>query len=284
MIRSVMITGASSGIGAACALHLDGLGLAVFAGVRRDQDGEALRRRASDRLRSVLIDVTDDESVAQAAETVGDVVGEAGLAGLVNNAGLAIAGPLEALPLAEVRRQMEVNVFGQVAVTQAFLPLLRKCTGRVVNMGSISGKVAMPLLGPYAASKFALEALTDSLRLELAAWGLHVAIIEPGTVATPIWERSGKQFDAMVEALPDEARARYRPLIDGMLRAVEKATAKAASPDKVARAVAHALTAHRPKTRYTVGRDAKLMALLLRPLPDRIRDRLILLSLGVRRA
>src|SRR6266568_4897165 len=161
---SVVVTGASTGIGEACALRLDRRGFRVFAGVRREVDGGALKQKASSRLTPILLDVTDASSIKSAAAAVVAALGEEGLSGLVNNAGIAIAGPLEFLPIDELRRQFEVNVIGQIAVTQAFLPLLRKGHGRIVNMGSIAGKSALPFTGPYCASKFALEALTDSLR------------------------------------------------------------------------------------------------------------------------
>src|SRR5439155_3574156 len=147
--KSIVITGASTGIGRACALRLDRMGFRVFAGVRKTEDGEALKQQASERLTPVVIDVTDVASIARAAEMVAAEVGEAGLAGLVNDAGIAVAGPLEFIPIEELRKQLEVNVIGQIAVTQVFLPLLRKGHGRIVNMGSISGRLAVPLLGPY---------------------------------------------------------------------------------------------------------------------------------------
>ncbi|GBL40485.1 dehydrogenase/reductase SDR family member 9 [Nitrospirota bacterium] len=169
--QSVVITGASTGIGAACALHLDAMGFQVFAGVRRREDGAALKARGSQRLLPVRLDVTDEVSIAQAAALVKEAVGEEGIAGLVNNAGIAVAGPLEVLPIPELRKQFEVNVIGAVAVTQAFLPLVRIGRGRIVNMGSIAGRATMPFLGPYSMSKFALEAMTTALRLELDTWG-----------------------------------------------------------------------------------------------------------------
>jgi NAD(P)-dependent dehydrogenase (short-subunit alcohol dehydrogenase family) len=279
-----MITGASSGIGAACALRLDGMGYAVFAGVRKSADGDRLAAQASTQLTPVIIDVTDAESVVSAARTFGEHLGDAGLDGLVNNAGIAVAGPLEVLPLESFRRQLEVNVIGQLAVTQAFAPLLRKVRGRIVNMSSISGKVTLPMLGPYATSKFALEAMSDALRMELCGSGVSVTLIEPGTVITPIWDRSTSQANEMIDALPEAHRERYRPLIVAMEDAAAKAQKKAVSADDVARVVVKALTARRPKTRYLVGTDARLMAHLLRRLPDRWRDLLILRWLGLRGA
>lgn len=280
--RSVMITGASSGIGAACALRFDGMGYAVFAGVRKSADGDRIAAQASELLTPVIIDVTDAESAVSAARTVSEHLGDAGLDGLVNNAGIAVAGPLEVLPLESFRRQIEVNVIGQLAVTQAFATLLRKARGCIVNMSSISGKVALPMLGPYATSKFALEAMSDALRMELCGSGVSVILIEPGTVATPIWDRSTSQANEMIDALPEAHRERYRPLIVAMEDAAAQAQKKAVSADDVAKVVAKALTVRRPKARYLVGKDAKLMAHLLRRLPDRWRDLLILWRLGLR--
>lgn len=271
---AVVITGASKGIGRACALRLDRAGFRVFAGVRRDADAEALRTAASERLTPLRIDVADAGSIAAAARSVADAVGETGLAGLVNNAGVAIAGPLEFLPPAELRRQLEVNVVGQVAVTQALLPLLRRARGRIVNMGSISGLSALPFTGAYAASKHALEAITDALRVELLPWGIHVVVIEPGVIATPIWETSIHAAEQIMEGYPPEASEYYGAVLERVKETAMRGATHGLPPDAVARAVEHALTARRPKTRYLVGRDARLRA-RLRWLPDRIRDRLI---------
>ena len=186
----IVVTGASSGIGAACARHLDSLGFTVWAGVRKKQDGEQLARLTSARLHILMLDVTDLESIAAAAHTLSEAAGATGLAGLVNNAGISVAGPLELLPLSEVRTQFEVNVLGALGVTQALLPLLRKARGRLVNISSIAGLAATPFLGAYCGSKFALEAMSDALRLELAPWGIAVSLIEPGAVQSQIWERA----------------------------------------------------------------------------------------------
>ena len=273
--RTVVISGASTGIGAACALHLDRLGFTVFAGVRRETDGVVLNAKASPRLQPVLLDVTDAASIDQARQLVTGLVGEVGLAGLVNNAGIAVAGPLEAVPIPDLRRQFEVNVIGQVAVTQAFLPLLRKGRGRIVNMGSIAGRAALPLMGPYSASKFALEALTDALRLEVQQWGIQVSIVEPGAIATPIWEKSGAKADELEASTVGELKDLYAAVVAGVRGRVAEAAARAIPAEAVARAVEHALTADRPKTRYLVGRDATLRAIMVKLLPDRLSDRLM---------
>ena len=271
----IVITGASSGIGEACALHLDGLGYRVFAGVRDPADGEALKAKASARLTTVLLDVTDPDSIDRAAETVKAAVGAAGLAGLVNNAGIGVGGPMEVVSLAELRKQFEVNVIGQVAVTQAFLPLLRQGRGRIVNMGSIAGRAATPFLGPYAASKFALEALTDAMRMELRPWGIHVAIVEPGAIESRIWEKARHMAVRREAEASPEAKAHYGEAAARVREAMEQAARRAIPAVAVARAVAHALRAARPKTRYLVGLDARIRAALTAWLPDRVQDWLL---------
>lgn len=273
--QTVIITGASTGIGAACALQLDRLGWQVFAGVRQPADGAALQQQASGPLTPILLDVTDAGVIAAAAETVAAAVGQAGLAGLVNNAGIALGGPLEFLPIAELRRQLEVNAIAPVAVTQAFLPLLRRGRGRVVNIGSISGRIAMPFIGPYSASKFALAALTDSLRVELRPWGIEVALIEPGPIATPIWDKSLALADDLAGSLPPQGHDLYGAAMAAARETIARASRSGIPPEAVAQVVVHALTARRPKTRYLVGRGVWLAALFAKFVPDRLRDWLI---------
>jgi len=280
---AVLVTGASTGIGEACAMHLDRLGFRVFAGVRKTEDGDRLRAAASARLTPIIIDVTDAASITQAATEIEALTGDHGLAGLVNNAGIAVAGPLEFIDLDRVRWQFEVNYFGQIAVTQAMLPLLRRAHGRVVNMSSMAGKVAPPFYGPYTSSKHALEAFSDSLRNELAPWGLHVAIIEPGAIDTPIWNKGLDLARETIAALPPAGRDLYAAQIESGLESVESAGARGIPVDTVARAVVHALTAKRPKTRYVVGRDARLSILAKRLLPDRLTDLFIRRSMGLPR-
>lgn len=207
-------------------------------------------------------------------------VGDAGLAGLVNNAGVAVAGPLEFLPPSDFRQQLEVNVTGQVAVTQVFIPLLRLASGRIINMGSIGGRSATPFLGPYNASKFALEALTDALRMELQPWGISVSIIELGAIATPIWEKSLAEADRMQQKLPAQAHNLYSRAIDVVSKSAATFAQKGISANIVAQAVVHALTAKKPKTRYLIGQNARLRT-LLNFLPDRVRDQLILRAMGL---
>ncbi len=279
----IVITGASSGIGEACALYLDGLGCRVFAGVRSPDDGGALKAKASARLTPVLLDVTDVASVDHAAETVRTAVGAAGLAGLVNNAGIGGGGPLEVVSLADLRKVLEVNVIGPVAVMQAFLPLLRQGRGRIVNMGSIAGRAATPFVGPYSASKFALEALTDVMRGELRPWGIHVSIVEPGAVESRIWEKARQRANQMEATADPEARARYGEAIARVRDALEQAAQRAIPARVVAEAVAHALFAARPKTRYLVGLDARVRAAMAAWLPDRAQDWLLAKALKLPR-
>ena len=277
---TVVITGASTGIGAACALRLAQAGCRVFAGVRREEDGAALLRRAPTGLTPLQLDVTDEGSISAAVREVERGLEHGGgLIGLVNNAGIALGGPLELLPLDALRRQFEVNVFGLMAVTQAFLPLIRRGSrgepGRIVNMGSISGRFAGPFVGPYAASKHALEALSDSLRVELRPWGIEVALIEPGRIATPIWEKSIAESEALAAHADPAMLARYRPALERMRAFVGKLNARRLPAERVAAAVEHALFAARPKTRYVVGLDAYAQLLASRFVPDRVRDALV---------
>ena len=269
--RFVVITGASTGIGAGCAIGCAQQGMTVFAGVRDLRAGEALQAKEG-AIIPLQLDVTDDESIKRAADTVRQRVGGAGLAGLINNAGIAIGSPLEVIPLSQLRKQLEVNVIGQIAVTQAFLPLLRQAQGRIVNMGSIAGRGTIPMMGPYSASKFAMEALTDALRLELYPWGIHVSIIEPGAIATPIWDKSLNTALDVEKDMPAGAKLLYEKAAHQVREAVQEAAQRAIPVDAVVQAVLHALTSPRPKTRYLVGTDAKLRAFMAKWLPDRMQD------------
>lgn len=272
----VVITGASKGIGRATALYLDKKGFHVFAGVRNADDGKSLCESASDRLIPLIIDVTNSEQIAHAADQVKRTIGEAGLFGLVNNAGIVAAAPLEFIPVDEVRLQLEVNVVGQLAVTQAFLPMIRQARGRIVNISSIGGRIAGGMLGAYHASKFALEALTDSLRVELRPWGIEVISIEPGQIATPIWETSAAVTDnRLLPRMSPKVNDYYKAPIDKIRVTAATAAAKGLPPEKVAEVIEQALTSARPKTRYLVGTDAKIVGHIISHLPDRLRDRVL---------
>jgi NAD(P)-dependent dehydrogenase (short-subunit alcohol dehydrogenase family) len=259
-MKIALVTGASSGIGQACAVHLANSGWRVLAGVRRAGD-------APEGTEEVLLDVTDGDQIRAAAGLVDQ------LDGLVNNAGIAIAAPVEFVPPEELRHQLEVNLVGQVAVTQAFLPALRRSRGRIVFMGSIAGRSALPFLSPYAASKHALEALADSLRLELRPFGIHVSIVEPGTIKTAIWARSAQRADELIAGADGQLGELYGERIAAFRQIALKRGAAGAPAEKVAKVVLEALTAERPHTRYLIGRDARLRAGFER-LPDRFRDRI----------
>jgi NAD(P)-dependent dehydrogenase (short-subunit alcohol dehydrogenase family) len=271
---SILVTGASTGIGEACALHFDRLGWDVFAGVRRSADGDRLKGKAGGRLRPVLLDVTDQGSVDVAMKEIAAAVGQAGLTAVVNNAGIAVGGPVEYLPIEQWRQQLEVNVIAQVRVTQAVMPLIRQSAsgGRVVFMGSIGGRMASPMLGPYAASKHAIEAVAEAMRHELLGSRIQVVVVEPGAVATPIWDKARSTADAIESSLPVEAVQRYGPRIEVARKAIEFQARTGVDPSVVAQVVQRAVTSTRPAPRYLVGRDAKMMALVARFLPDRMRD------------
>lgn len=273
---TVLVTGASTGIGRATVLRLAAAGTTVFAGVRKQVDADSLVAEASGDVRPLLLDVSDGSAIAAAAAAITAHVGEAGLDGLVNNAGIAAAAPLEFIPIDKFRHQLEVNVVGQLAVIQSVLPLLRLARGRIVNVSSIGGRIAGGgILGPYYASKFALEALTDTLRVELAPWGIEVSAIEPGAIATPIWATSADSADRMLAGVIDDATRLYGRSIAKAKAGAERAAREGLAPDAVARVIEKALTASRPRTRYLVGPDAKVAGTVLRALPDRARDRLM---------
>ncbi len=278
---AIVITGASSGIGAASALYLDRLGFTVWAGVRSKESGEALTRAASARLRVLTLDVTDPASITAARRTLTEAMPESGLAGLVNNAGISVAGPLELLPLDEVRTQFEVNVIGALAVTQALLPLLRRARGRIVNISSIAGLAATPFLGAYCGSKFALEAMSDALRLELAPWGIAVSLVEPGAIQSQIWQRATMLATRTLGGVAPESLALYAQPLSRMQEVMNGAAARAVPAEAVARVLARAMTASRPRARYLVGKDARFRALLKWLLPDRAQDRLLAWFLGL---
>ncbi len=282
-VRYVLITGASSGIGQACALELERRGFHVFAGVRSEEAAGAIRANGSPRLVPVRLDVTDEASIAAAAAQIDAATGDAGLWGLVNNAGIAISGPLEALPLALWRQQLEVNVLGQVAVTQAMLRLVRRARGRIVNMGSISGLVAAPFMGPYAASKHALEAVTDALRVELAPWGIGVSIVEPQSIKTPIWDKARNAAHAMFQQMPVHVEELYGNLLRAAGRNVARFEAAGLPVSRVVRAVVHALSAKRPRPRYPVGLQTHAAYRVWHLLPTGLRDRIVRREMGLDR-
>lgn len=278
-MRSVLVTGASTGIGRTTALRLDGSGWRVFAGVRREDDAASLRAEGSERLAPVILDVTDPAQIAAAAERI-ERESEGGLDGLVNNAGVAIPGPLETVPLEDLRHQLEVNLVAYVAVTQGMLEQIRRAEGRVVFLSSIGGRIAFPFGGPYHASKFATEAIGDVFRQELRPWGLRVSIVEPGSIDTPIWERGQRKAEE-IEAKAPRTNLLYGAALDKFRKVIEDTAERGIPPEKVAKAIAHALESPRPKSRYLVGLDAKLQARLKPLVPTPVFDRLVARQLNL---
>ena len=271
-----VVTGASSGIGRATARVLAVRGFHVFAGVRREQDAEQF---ASGGVEPVMLDITSPADVAAIRQRVHN--DPLPLGALVNNAGVAVNAPVEVLPIEEWRRQFDVNFFGHVAVTQALLPALLQSGGRVVNISSIGGRVASPTFGAYAGSKFALEAMSDALRREVGRLGVHVIIVEPGTISTPIWSKGLALAQDLVSGISEEHRSRYGDLLVAATRQAEELERNGIDPSRVAQVIADAIATRKPRARYLVGRDANVIARVARVLPDRMMDRLIARNLGL---
>lgn len=269
---AILITGCSSGIGFAAARRFDALGFRVFAGIRNESDIPALKQNASPALTPLLLDVTRPDQIESALRTIQTETDS--LVALINNAGISINGPLEYLDVNELRRQMEINVFGLLAITQACLPMLRRSKGRIVNMSSVAGFFVTPLLGPYCASKHALEAMTDALRRELKSCGVRVALIQPAAVQSRIWEKAMKDTEALLSNATAEMRAHYGTLIDAVSEAAKGSQRRASPPEGVLRALEHAVTSRNPKPRYPIGFRSRLLR-CVSLLPDRFQDRLI---------
>ncbi len=277
----VVITGASTGIGHATALHLARSGFTVFGGVRRDEDGERLSADSGGAVTAVRLDVTDAGSIARARDAVERALEGERLAGVVNNAGIGIGGPLEFVPLDELRLQFDVNVIGPVAVAQAFLPMLRSSRGRIVHVGSASGLMSAPFVGPYSASKFALEAISAAMRMELAPWEIGVSIVDPGDVDTAIWGKTLQAADEAMRSYPPEALALYGMAAPKIRRFFERSAAHAMPAGTVAHTIERALTDRRPKARYVVGGQAKVQAMLARVIPPRPLDAVTVRAMGL---
>ncbi len=270
--KTVLVTGASSGIGRACALRMDRAGWQVFATVRKDSDANRLQSDASARLQTVPLDVTDAIQVEETARVVAKAVGGNGLHGLINNAGIAGGGLLEFLDPADFRQVLETNTIAPLTVTQSLIPLLRKAQGRIVMISSEAGFSSTPLMSSYAASKFALEALTDGMRLELRPWGIDVVSVQPGAINTDIWEKARYYAEKTLRKYPPGAFEMYGPLLEMMTESLERP--RGVDPDKVAQTVQMILSVPRPKARYLVGRDAVFRRWLER-LPTALRDKII---------
>jgi len=275
---SVLVTGAARGIGRATVLRLAAAGWDVVAGVRRAQHGDELAQEKPGRISSLILDLTDEQQVASLEQAL-----PARLDAVVNNAGIAVAGPLEAVSPAELRHQLEVNVVGQAAVTQAVLPRLRESRGRIVFISSVSGRVATPMFAPYNASKFALEGVADALRMELAPWGIRVVLIEPAQTDTDLWRNAEQTFDETVAAMSPEHRELYAKHLEGMRKSIPRAARMAAPVDGVAATIEKALTASRPRARYVVGANARVQVALGAITPTAVLDRVLSTGLGVPR-
>lgn len=277
-MKSVVITGASSGIGYDAALYIAEQGFRVFAGVRKQGDAERLRK--IEHVIPILMDVTDEEMIKQAADQVAEVVGDAGIVGLVNNAGIAVMSPIEFIPIEDLRQQLEINTIGQVAVTQAFFPLLRQGKGRILNISSLSGTMVFPFMGAYAASKHALEAITDALRRELYRWEIDVISIEPGSVETPIWDKEEQSARQRINEFPPQAELLYGEQLRQMEKIVKETGRRGMPVRKISQVIHTALTAKKPKTRYFIVRRGWRMR-LLRLLPDRWQDAILRRAMGL---
>jgi NAD(P)-dependent dehydrogenase (short-subunit alcohol dehydrogenase family) len=272
-----LISGASSGIGSATALRLARSGWTVFAGVRDEAAGERLVAEGGERILPLSLDITDEAQIAQAAERVAEH--GMGLDALINNAGISVNGPLELVHLDALRSQFDVSFFGHVAMTQALLPALRRAGGRIVLVSSVGGRVCTPFAAPYCASKYALEAVGDALRGELRSSGVQVTLIEPGSVATPIWDKGRANAEGV--DVPPQLSEQYGHVPAAMSKAQENAGKRGIPPERVAATIERALGAKQMQSRYIIGRDAYLMIWAKQLLPDLLYDRVLRRALGV---
>ena len=266
-MRKILITGASTGIGRSITLALAQEGWQVFAGVRSQKDGKSLKNESSGDVVPVILDITKKDQISKAVKQIGD-----SLDGLVNNAGIVSPGPLELMPIEDIREQLDVNVVSQISITQSFLPALRNSQGRIIFMSSVSGMMVFPLLGAYAASKHALEAIGDGFRRELKKWGIKVSIIEPGSMKTPIWKKTLERGSNQMKDIPKEKLELYQDEINSLLKGASEAEKKALDARYVVDAVLDALESSHPKTRYIVGPIHKLKTIIARFLPDSFLD------------
>ena len=279
--KTAVVTGASSGIGRASVRKMIEAGWRVFATVRKSEDGASLRSAFGGGVTPLFLDVTDRASITAAAEQVGSQLQGQGLDGLVNVAGIGMARPIEYVALSDLQEAFDVNVFGQIAVTQALLPLLRKARGRIVNISSVGAHIAIPFGSLINASKSAFGMFSDGLRLELRPFGIRVLTIEPGSIATPAVEKTLGNIEAVIRNLPDAAVTQYGDMLRRFAHRAYEREMKGSPPEVVADAVRHALTAARPRTRYRVGKDAKLLTTMPKILPDAILDAIVLRIAGM---
>ena len=279
---AVLVTGASTGIGRATALELDRAGFQVFAGVRKKQDADSLKKEGSENLTPVTLDVAKAASITRAKNQIQRKVGAKGLAGLVNNAGIGHGGPVEYMNMDAFKQVIDVNLTAQVAMSKAFIPLLRKgdTPGRIVFITSIGGRVAYPFMSPYHSAKFGLEGFADSLRRELRPWKMKVIVIEPGSIATEIWRKAGETQEELRDSLPRGAQKQYGKALDGFGAGLEDSARRGIPPKRVARVIRKALTRTYPDTRYRVGMDARMSFVMSRLLGDRLFDRVVARIMG----
>jgi NAD(P)-dependent dehydrogenase (short-subunit alcohol dehydrogenase family) len=279
MGKSVLITGTSTGIGRACVDRMAADGWTVYAGVRKDTDADALKQAVSGDVRPVLLDVTDQKAIDRVRSQIETDVGDRGLDGLVNNAGANVGGPFEGLTDEDWRWQFDVNVFGLVNTTRACFDLLRQAKGRIVNIGSIGGRIASPFMGPYSATKHAVEAISEGLRFEVEQFGMTVSCVEPGSIKTAIWEKGQDQIDEMNTRFGAEMLSNYQFQLDAMYGFADEGPKKGSPPSKVADVVHHALTANRPKPRYLVGTGSVPVGVVSK-LPDPLRKRMLMMRMN----
>ncbi|MEE3064747.1 MAG: SDR family NAD(P)-dependent oxidoreductase [Actinomycetota bacterium] len=275
----IIVTGASTGIGAATAKELARKGFQVLAGVRRKADADALKAEGLQSLEPHILDITVEADVTAIADRVAHDPLHRPLRALINNAGIAINAPVEALPLEQWRQQFEVNLFGHIAITQALLPALLLSSGTVVNISSVGGKVVLPTYGAYAGSKFALEAVSDALRREVAELGIKVVVVEPGAVKTEMAERGIATAEGLKANMTDTQLARYGDLVAAVTAQARSFGEVGVSAEHAAKVIAKAATAARPRTRYTIGRDAAILLRVSRVVSDRVLDRIVRLNL-----
>jgi len=280
-MKSIVITGASSGIGRATALRLAQHGWRVFAAVRKHSDAPAINSGAQGSIETIMLDVTDRDSIASAAREVTDRLDGRGLDGLFNNAGIGKTSPVEYTSLESLREIFEINFFGQIATIQAFLPLVRAAKGRIINNGSVGDHVAPPFIGPLVSSKAAFASISAALRLELRPQGIEVCILEPGSINTPAVEKTLGAVEKTIAALPPEGVALYADAMGRMAHTMAKSEHGGSSPETVAAVVERALTDRNPHTRYPAGKDSRKLALLARFLPEKLMDIAILRNFGL---
>ncbi len=289
----VLITGASTGIGKDIALRLASLNYTIIAGIRNEKDGKRLLKEAgsfSDNLLPTQLDVTSTSDMDRLLETHQFLLESRGLSALINNAGIAVGGPMECLPLHRFQAQMDINVNGVLTMTQACLPYLREknarkpqqntIASRIINISSIAGLSTIPFMGAYSASKHALEAISNAFRMELKPWGVHVVLIEPGPIATPIWEKSLDSAEGLTKGIPPEKLELYNASLKKLVNVTQKSAKNAIPVHHVTDVVLESLTHKKPKARYLVGKSAKLRH-RLRFLPDHWMDYLVLKKIGI---